>query len=79
MSWTDLTTNWYLGEKHIVDTITVDRMRVYLDDTQISNPWGGPKIEEHSTEEMVKIKLEIDWCDSAGTYTGSLTLDAHQN
>lgn len=92
-SWTDLETHWTVGTKPIDDIITKDRIKVFVADklpdgnwgpwTQITNPWAGPVIgdaDHHQHTEKVKYEIpEINWCDSAGWYTGSLTLDAHQN
>ncbi|MDI6689524.1 MAG: hypothetical protein QME54_03775 [Actinomycetota bacterium] len=86
VSWTGLTTSWDTGMPgcpHIEDTIPADRVVVKVDDVPISNPWTSPIIgypeEQHQEKENVMVQLEIDWCDSAGIYTGSLYLDAHQN
>ncbi|MDI6822442.1 MAG: hypothetical protein QMD66_06260 [Actinomycetota bacterium] len=86
-SWTDLKTSWNAGTvaepKMIEDVITADRVVVKVEGVPIPNPWTSPIIgypaEQHQEKENVMVQLEINWCDSAGIYTGSLTLDAHQN
>jgi hypothetical protein len=81
-SWTDLKTKWEVSPGKIIeDTIPAGRVVVQVDGIGIPNPWTGPVLDppDHMEVENVMVKVTIGWCDSAGIYTGSLTLDAHQN
>ncbi len=87
VSWTPLTTSWTCNERRIEDSILADRLRVRIgpDSDHLvrldMNPWTSHLQEPDSdcrTELLIEVGVAIDWCDSAGAYSGHITLDVLQ-